>query len=333
MLRHPWLLLAILLVPAIEWWRARAARRTTFPFGDGAALADLPRGWAVRARPWLPVLHGLGLALLVVAAARPQRGVENSRIRTEGVDIVLVMDVSTSMRAEDFSTPLRRMNRLDAAREVVGAFIRARPRDRIGLVAFSAMPYVAAPLTLDHDWLVARVEGLQTGMLEDGTAIGSAVASAVNRLRDSEAKSKVIVLLTDGMNNAGSIAPDTAAEAARALGLKLYAVGAGTRGVAPYPTGFRDAAGRTVYQPIAVEIDEALLGRMAAATGGRYFRATDLDSLKDVYAAIDRMETTEIEIDHFTQFDERFAPWAAAGLALLAAELALRLTRLGVLPS
>lgn len=328
--RYPWLLLLLLLVPLVTWLRHRAGRRLTLPFSDDAALAALPVSWAVRASRLLPLLHGLGLALLVVAFARPQRGLEESRVRTEAVDIVLLTDVSTSMRALDLSTPTRRLDRLDAAKEVVGKFIEARPDDRFALIAFSALPYTAAPLTFDHGWLTQRLNDLQTGMIEDGTAIGSALASAVNRLRKSEAKSKVIVLLTDGMNNTGSITPENAAEAARALGVKVYTIGVGTKGTAPYPvpTPFGVQLTR-----IPVEIDEVLLGRIAKTTGGLYRRATDFDSLARIYEEIDRLEKTEIEQHTYTRYDERFAGWLLAGLLLLALERALALGRLEGIPA
>ncbi len=282
-----------------------------------------------RARPFL---YALGLAALVVALARPRRGLEESRVRTEAVDIVLLADVSTSMRAEDFSTRTERLNRLDAARRVMARFVEARTQDRVGLIAFAALPYTVSPLTLDHAWLVRRMEDLQTGMLEDGTAIGSALASAVNRLRDSRAKSKVVVLLTDGVNNAGSISPENAAQAAKALGIKVYTIGAGTTGLAPYPV--KDPfTGRSFYRRARVELDEAMLRRMADITGALYFRATDLGSLERVYEQIDRLEKTGMDVEQYTRFEERFAPWLFAGLGLLGLERLLALTRFGGHPA
>ncbi|MBM4154129.1 MAG: VWA domain-containing protein [Lentisphaerae bacterium] len=330
-LRHPWFLLLLLAVPALEWLRVRAPARLVLPFSDGAALRALPVSWAVRAHALLPWIRGAGLALLVVALARPQKGLDESVVRTEAVDIVLVVDVSPSMAAEDFSTRTERINRLDAAKRVIEAFVKRRENDRIGMVAFAAMPYTASPLTMDHAWLLTRTAGLEIGMVGDGTGIGTALASAVNRLRDSRAKSRVVVLLTDGMNNSGSISPDDAAQAAEALGIKVYTVGAGTRGFAPMPVRLPFGGVQMVRQP--VEIDEALLQRMAKTTGAAYFRATDLRSLEDVYAQIDELEKTEIEVRQFTRYEERFMGWAAAGLLLLAGAKALSLTRLGRLPA
>jgi Ca-activated chloride channel family protein len=330
-LGHPWFLLLLLLVPPVEWLRIRAPARPVFPFSDGAALRALPVSWAVRAHALLPWIRGLGLALLVVALARPQKGLDESVVRTEAVDIVLVVDVSPSMAAEDFSTRTEPVNRLDAAKRVIEAFVKSRENDRIGMVAFAAMPYTASPLTLDHAWLLARTAALEIGMVGDGTGIGTALASAINRLRESRAKSRVVILLTDGMNNSGAIAPDDAAQAAKALGIKVYTVGAGARGFARMPV--RMPFGGVQYTQQPVELDEALLQRMAKATGASYFRATDLKSLQDIYRQIDALEKTEIEVKQFTRYEERFMNWAAAGLLLLATAQALALTRLGRQPA
>jgi Ca-activated chloride channel family protein len=299
-------------------------------FSDGDALARLPVTAGVVLQPVLPVLYGLGLALLIVALARPQKGLSESRVKTQGVDIVLLVDVSTSMRAIDFSTSTREINRLDAAKEVIDRFVKRRENDRIGIVAFSAMPYSVAPLTLDHGWLILRMQQVETGMLEDGTAIGTAIASAVNRLRTSEAKTKLVILLTDGINNAGDLTPDNAAQAAKALGIKIYAVGAGASGIVTMPV--QDPFGQTRYIRQRSDIDEAALKRIADATGGQYFRATDLDSLKRVYDEIDRMEKTEIDVEQFTRFEEKFSPFLIAGLVCLTLERLISLSRFGRLP-
>ncbi|MCX7818204.1 MAG: VWA domain-containing protein [Kiritimatiellae bacterium] len=325
----PWWLLALTLVPAAVWFCARPAARGRVWFSDGAALARLPATPATRVAALLPLLHGAGLGCLIVALARPQRGLEDSVVRTDAVDIVLVADVSPSMAAEDFSTRQRRMNRLDAAKRVMDEFVRARANDRLGLVVFAGWPYTAAPLTVDHAWLRQRIAELRVGMVGDGTAIGSALAAAVNRLRESRAKSRVVVLLTDGMNNAGSISPDDAALAAAALGVKVYTVGAGTRGTAPVPV---QTPFGVQYVPQAVEIDEALLQRIAAETGGQYFRATDLASLEEVYRQIDRMEKTPIESRRYLRYEERFSGWAVASALLLLLETVLGLSRFGRLP-
>jgi Ca-activated chloride channel family protein len=251
-------------------------------------------------------------------------------VHTDAVDIVLLIDVSTSMRAEDLATTSQRMNRLDAAKRVIVEFIKNRPNDRIGIVVFSGLPYTIAPLTLDHGWLLQQMERIETGMIEDGTAIGDGLASAINRLRDSKAKSKVLILLTDGINNAGALTPANAALAAKALGIKVYAVGAGTSGIVQFP--IQDAFGRTRYVRERSDIDEALLKQIADMTGAMSFRATDFASLKKTYEQIDAMEKTEIEVEQYTRFEERFQPFLILGLICLGLEKLLSLTRLGRLP-
>lgn len=321
---NPWLLLLLLLVPPVTWLLHTSRRKSTLHFSDLSPFDNLPRS------PWLalrwlpPTLTALALTLLVLAAARPRRGIAESRARTEGVDIVLLVDTSTSMEADDLSTRAQRLTRLDAAKTVISRFVRDRTDDRIGLVAFAAMPYTLAPLTTDHEWLLRQMDRLQTGMLEDGTAIGDAIASGVNRLRDSEAKSKVIVLLTDGIHNAGQLAPRDAAQAAAALGIKVYCVGAASD---------QPARGFFGLAIPGAEIDEDTLRSVATATDAAYFRATDLASLESTYEKIDAMEKTEIELDSYTRHEEIFAIPALLALLLLAAEQALTtLTRLGRLP-
>jgi Ca-activated chloride channel family protein len=226
------------------------------------------------------------------------------------------------MLAEDFTVDGKRASRVDAVKDVVKEFVGARPADRIGLVLFAARPYTQCPLTLDHGWLLQNLARARVGMIEDGTAVGSGLATAVNRLRASTAKSKFVVLLTDGQQNAGTITPETAAEAAAALGIKVYTVGAGTRGLAPYPVP--DMFGNTVYRPMRVDIDEAALQKVAAKTGARYFRATDTKSLGDVYAEIDRSEKTAFEAPEFVDYRELYPwlVWPALGLVLLEVGLA-----------
>ena len=331
-LRYPWFLLLLLLIPWLVYWRYSRRRKPTVKFSDGLKLSKLHPGWATIAQPLLPLLYVLGLFGLVVALSRPQAGLAESRVRAEVVDIVLLADVSTSMLAEDFDEPRlgRRINRLEAAQEVMRRFVRARSRDRIGLIVFAAMPYTMSPLTLDHDWLIQQIERLKAGMVEDGTAIGDAIASAVNRLRNSKAKSKVVILLTDGINNRGQLSPLNAAKLAQALGIKIYTVGAGKNGLVPYPA--QDFFGRKTYQYVESEIDEVTLRQIADTTGARYFRATDWASLSATYDEIDRMEKTEINVDQYTRYEERFAPWLVFGLIALILEKFLSLTRLGPLP-
>ncbi|MDD4736102.1 MAG: VWA domain-containing protein [Kiritimatiellae bacterium] len=330
-LAYPLFLLFLLLIPALLYLRHHHRRKPKITYSDATLLQALPQSWAVRFRFILPLCYALGLVCLVIALCRPQRGLSESRVNTSALDIVLTVDVSTSMRAEDFATLTQQhLNRLDAAKEVIRRFILDRPDDRIGLIAFAALPYTVAPLTLDHAWLVGRLEDLQTGMLEDGTAIGDALASAINRLRDSEAKSKIVILLTDGMNNTGKLSPENAAEAARALGIRVYTVGAGATGIVRYPVP--SAFGGTQYIQQQSDIDEATLTQIAKTTGGLYFRARDLGELKKVYEEIDRLEKTEITMQQFTRYEERFIPFLLAALLLLLAEKCLSSTRLGRLP-
>ena len=281
-----------------------------------------------RSRPWL---IGLAAGCLSIALARPQSGVEATRLRTDALDMVLAIDISSSMLAEDFELDGRTVNRLEAVIDVARRFIERHPDDRIGLVAYAGVPYTIAPPTLDHAWLLERLEEVGIGMVRDGTAIGDGLAASLNRLRDSEADSRIVILLTDGVHNAGTLQPDAAAEIARTLGIRVYTVGVGTRGMAPMPV--RDPFGRTrrVMQP--VEIDEALMTRMAERTGAVYARAVDTESLEDVYRRIDELERTEIEGDRYRRYNERFFPWALAGILLLALEQAVALSRFGGLPS
>ena len=317
---HPYLLLLLLLIPLLLWWRAR--RRPAINFPDGALLKKMPVGFAVRLQPLFPVLYAVGLACLIVALARPQRGLSESRVNTEGVDIVLLLDLSTSMDTPDFAKNAQRITRIDSAKTVIADFIEKRTDDRIGMVAFSALPYSVAPLTLDHSWLIQRMDGLRTGMLEDGTAIGDALASAVNRLRDSKAKSRVVVLITDGENNRGELTPENAAQAAAALDIKIYTIGIG--GGLPIRQGFFSRAPQ--------QIDTTVLEQVAEISNGRFFRATDLKGLEEVYDTIDQLEKTEIEMTEFTRYEETAQSWLIAAALFLTLEKILSLTRFGRLP-
>ena len=285
-------------------------------FSNGKVLSQLPKSWRVQLQPLLPVLYALGLVCLVVALARPQKGLDESRVHTEGVDMVLLLDLSESMDTQDFVKLNRRMSRLDATKDVVKRFLMKRPNDRIGIVGFASLPYAIAPLTLDHSWLISRLEGLHTGMLDGRrTAIGDGIASAVNRLRESEAKSKIIILLTDGANNYGTLSPENAARAAEALGIKIYTIGAG-------------GAGGGFFMR-RQEVDEDTLKKVAQASGGKFYRARDLKTLQAVYEEIDQLEKTEIEVEQFTSFEETSKGWILAGILLLLSEQLLSLSRMG----
>jgi Ca-activated chloride channel homolog len=315
---NPVLLLLLLLVPLLVRRRVRR-RRAAVHFPDAGLLRRLPVPLSVRLQPLWTALYALGLICLMVAIARPQRGLQESRVHTEGVDIVLLLDLSTSMETADFSRNGRRQTRIDSAKQVMADFIEKRTDDRIGLVGFAALPYSIAPLTLDHSWLTQRMSSLRTGMLEDGTAIGDGIASAVNRLRDSEAKSRIVILLTDGINNRGELTPENAAQTAAALGIKIYAIGIG--GGLPVQRGF--------FTRPAQEIDETTLRRIAELSGGEFFRARDLKTLQEVYEQIDQLEKTEIEMQQYTRFEECAGRWLLAALLLLTLEKLISLSRFG----
>jgi len=318
-LADPILLLLLLLVPLLVWLRYFMLRKRSMQFSNGAALEGLPKSWRIRLQPVLPILYTLGLICLTVALARPQRGLDDSRVRTESVDIILLIDLSESMETRDFHKYNRRMSRLEASKDVIERFLERRPDDRIGMVGFATLPYAVAPLTLDHGWLVQRMKGLHTGMLDGSrTAIGDGIASAVNRLRESEAKSKVIILLTDGANNHGTLSPENAASAAEALGIKIYTIGAG--------------GARTGFFMQRQEVDETSLKKIAKTTKAEFYRARDLKTLEAVYAEIDQLEKTEIEVERFTRFKETSMGWILAGIILLGFEQVLGLTKLGRLP-
>ncbi len=322
----------IILIPFIIAWLYFSKKRKILP-GIRYSSTDLlvkKKSLRVFFAENLIFLRALAAVLIVIALMRPQSPVEESKIQTEGIDIVLTVDVSGSMYAEDFTLNNKRVNRLRAVKEVVREFIQGRENDRIGLVAFASRAYTVCPLTLDYGWLLKNLERLEIGMIEDGTAIGSGLSSALNRLKDTKSKGKVVILLTDGRNNAGKISPLTAAEAAKALDVKVYTIGAGTKGLAPFPV--KDFFGNTVYQSVKVMIDEETLKRIANETGAQYFRATDTDSLKNIYDEIDRLEKTEIEEKGYMEYKEWFPYFIIPALILLLMEFVLNLTLFRRLP-
>lgn len=274
------------------------------------------------------VLFGLemvAVALLIVALARPQSSEKNSTTNVEGIDIVMTMDVSGSMLAEDFKP-----NRLEAAKKVGAKFVDGRPNDRIGLVVFASESYTQCPMTTDHKVLNQLMSEIKTGIIEDGTAIGDGLSIAISRLKDSDAISKVIILLTDGVNNTGSIDPISAAEIAKMFGLRVYTIGVGTNGTAPYPV--QDFFGNKRYQQVEVNIDEDMLKQIANMTGAHYFRATDNSSLDKIYSEIDKMEKSRIEVYEFERKTEEFFPFAAIALGLLALVFLMRTFVLRIFP-
>jgi Ca-activated chloride channel homolog len=329
-LHDPWALALLLVLPLLYWMERRRRSAAAVRYPTTSVLRRLPHSGRMRLRWLVPALYGVALLLLIIAVARPQRGRAESQYSGEGIDIMLAVDISGSMLAEDFQLAGQRANRLAVLKSVVKEFISGRGGDRIGLVLFGARAYTQSPLTLDHGWLLGNLDRAEIGMIEDGTAIGSGLATAAGRLEASDAKSKVVILLTDGQNNAGKVSPIAAADAAKALGIKVYTIGVGTRGLAPFPA--RDLFGNKVYQPMQVDIDEDTLKQIAGKTGGRYFRATDTESLKQIYGEIDRMERTTFTAPRYLDFDELY-PWLLVpALVLLCAEVGLTHTVLRKLP-
>jgi Ca-activated chloride channel family protein len=273
----------------------------------------------VRVLPWFPIM---GILCIIIALARPQLGINQSLQRRDSIDIMLAIDVSSSMLAEDFRLNGRQTNRLDVVKKVAKDFLASRPNDRIGLVVFSGKPYILSPLTWDHDWCLSRLGEVQSGMIEEGTAIGSALATSVNSLHDSKAKSKVVILLTDGVNNAGQVTPEAAAKVAKTLGIVIYTIGAGTKG-APVPCPVLDNTGRRIYQNIVIDLDESLLTQIATKTGGRYFPATNTEGLTAIFEKINKMERTSLNSPQFQQYKELYPLFLLLGLILLFLETVL----------
>ncbi|MBD3392294.1 MAG: VWA domain-containing protein [Chitinivibrionales bacterium] len=323
--RDPEFLLLLLLWVPMVWVYLRRERgsRPAVRFSDLSIIRRAAPGWTVRGRHALFALRLIGTGLLIIALARPQKGNTEEEVSTEGVDIMLVLDISTSMKALDFKPK----NRLHVAKMRIAEFVQKRKHDRIGLVVFAGRSYTTCPLTLDYDVLLQLLNEVSFGDIEDGTAIGTAIATAANRLKDSRAKSRVMVLLTDGANNRGEIAPLAAADAAGELGMRIYTIGVGRQGEVPYPVDYIDRrTGKVVetkVQMIRSELDEQTLADIAAATDGRFFRAHNAEKLKEIYDRIDKLEKTEIKTTSYTSYSERFYPWLWAGFLLLLAELLL----------
>ena len=330
-LASPWLLLLLLVLPLWFWWEQRSARQGGLKFSSVATARSLSSFWSALGPALLLLLRGATLLLVIAALARPQLGRSESKIRTEGIDIVLVLDISGSMQAMDYEKFGQRQSRIDAVKDVVRGFIRARPNDRIGMVVFGTRAYVASPLTLDHDWLDRNLDRVRIGLVEGNTAIGAGIGTAVNRLRDTKAKSKVIVLLTDGGENVHNPPALEAAKAAKEFNVRVYTIGAGSQGIAPMPV-FDQAGNIVTYQPIRADLDEDLLKQIAAATGGQYFRAADTASLRKTYAQIDSMEKQKVETRAYEEWQELFPWFLAPGLGCLLLAVTLEQTRLRRLP-
>ncbi|MEM9846328.1 MAG: VWA domain-containing protein [Bacteroidota bacterium] len=319
------LLLLVLPIVGFYTWQKRQKRRVNLKMSSLQALENVTslRG---RLRILLPILRALAFTALVIAMTRPQSILEEQEIKAEGIDIVLVMDLSSSMLAQDFKP-----DRLEVSKSVAAEFVRKREFDRIGLVVFAGESFTQCPLTSDHSIVQSFLAQLECGILEDGTAIGMGLGGAVNRLKESEAKSKVVILLTDGDNNAGYIKPITAAEIAEEFDVKVYTIGVGTMGSAYAPVG-RLPGNRYRFGLVTVKIDEVLLRQIASMTGGKYFRATDNESLQRIYDEIDELEKTEIEATVIKSYSDKFHLFVFWGLVFLLLEVVLRYTVLRSIP-
>jgi Ca-activated chloride channel homolog len=330
---QPWFLLLLLAIPLLAWFRGKSGPAAALTFSSTTALRSLGKTSAARTGRFLRALMLVSLALFAVGMARPQLGKTLTSIEASGIDIMLALDVSQSMLTKDFKVGGESVTRIDTIREVTRRFIEGRPNDRIGIIAFAAQPYVVSPMTLDHDWLLKNLERVKTGLVEDGTAIGSGIAAAASRLNDKHSKSHVLVLLTDGENNAGKIPPNTAAEAVKALKIHFYAIGAGINGIAPYPvfnlqTGkpVTDMFGNILYQNQPVHFNEAGLKEVARIADGHFYRATDTKSLEQIFNDIDKFEKTTVSVKKYQQYRDLFPACIAAGLGLLVAQLLLSQT-------
>lgn len=329
--RDPLILLFIfVIIPPFLYFHLcrRVSNHIIFPSLE--VMKHLKPSFFYRYRHIVIILRSMAITLLIVALARPQYGNEQTKVTTEGIDIVLAVDISGSMLAEDFELGGRRYNRLYVVKQVVKDFIKRRTNDRIGLVVFAGRAYTQCPMTLDYGMLLQLLEKAEIGMIEDGTAIGSAIGSSVDRLKDTKAKSKVMILLTDGRNNAGEIDPFTAAEIARAFGVKIYTIGAGTKGLAPFPAF--DIFGNKVMKQVKIDVDDDALTEIAKITDGIYYRATDTESLKEIYNRIDKLEKTEAEVTQYTEYNELFYYFLLPAFGLLLFEIGLAKTRFRKIP-
>jgi len=312
---QPWFLLLLLVLPTVWLYHRRFHRPAGVSFApvrnlEVAAALRSPHLWFQTA------LIGMGCCILILALARPQAGEETSSVHASGIDIMLLLDVSRSMLSEDFQIGSERASRIDVVKQVTERFIQGRPSDRIGIIAFAGRPYMVSPLTLDHDWLLANLKRLQIGLTEDGTAIGSALVAGANRLRDPNVKSRVIVLLTDGDNNAGKVPPLTAAEAAAAIGIKIYTIGTGTNGLVPFPT--TDQFGNKFYTQEYMPFQEDACRQIARIGSGKFYRATDTRGLSDIFTDIDHLEKHEIAVQEYRTYRDLFAWFAGLGAVLVA---------------
>ena len=324
---HPYVLLLLLLLPVLGWLKGKQGKPPAFVYSSVQLVRGILNVTRTRSGAFLAAIRWLTLALLIIALAQPRLTKSETKVTASGVDIAVALDMSGSMASEDFEVNRKRLNRLAMAKEVLKKFIEKRPSDRIGIVAFATQAYIACPLTLDHDFLLENLERLQLGNIDDSrTAIGSALSTAINRLRELKSKSKIVILMTDGQNNSGKVAPLTVAEAAQKLGVKVYTIGVGTRGEAPMPAGRNPFTGEIMYQMRPVDIDEDTLQKIASMTGGKYYRADNAQRFQAIYGEIDKLEKTEAEVKKFSHHNELFGWIIAPGLALVLLEVLLRNT-------
>ncbi|MGA2685468.1 MAG: VWA domain-containing protein [Verrucomicrobiota bacterium] len=330
---HPYWLLLWLLLPLAAWLKGRRGSPPAFLYSSVRLVEGLTRVRRSRAGAFLMSMRWLVLALFIAALAQPRLMKSQTTVKASGIDILVALDMSGSMVSEDFVVDGRRVNRFNMARSVLEGFIDQRPDDRIGLVVFATQAFIATPLTLDHDFLREDLDRLEIGAINpNATAIGDGLSTALNQLRAVPAKSKIVILMTDGENNSGKVDPLTAAQAAQALGVKVYTIGVSKNGMAPMPVGKNPYTGETVYQMEPVDVDETTLKQIAQITGGQYHRADNAERFQQIYAEIDKLEKTEAVVNKFTQYEELF-PWmVATGLALLLAEMVLGQNLLRRLP-
>jgi Ca-activated chloride channel family protein len=320
-------LIPVVVILSVAWWYFRQRRQyPTLTFSDTSSFKGFQNPTKGVLKKYSPLLRLLSLVFLLLAIARPQGSFDESKVTSEGIDIVLAMDLSGSMMSQDFKP-----NRIEAAKQTALEFIDGRPSDRIGLVIFAGESFTQCPVTIDHAIVKNQLHAIKNGLLEDGTAIGMGLATSLQRLKESESKSKVIILMTDGVNNRGIIDPTTAADMAMSLGVRVYTIGIGTNGQAYTPVGM-DAQGNLVYDYAPVEIDEALLTDISKKTGGKYFRATDNNKLKEIFNQIDKLEKTKINISAYSHKTEKFYLFALIAVLLLLVEWIFRYTLLRSIP-
>jgi len=325
--QNPWFFILMLIIPFMMFWYKRnfisQSSNISIPHIESLLTGTSILSFLYK---WLPLLRWLAVASIITALARPQLVMNEEEVKAEGIDIMLVMDLSSSMLARDFNP-----DRLTVSKEVAKTFVDKRKYDRIGLAVFAGESFTQCPLTTDHKILKEFLDQLQCGLLEDGTAIGMGLAAAVNRLRDSEADSKVVILLTDGVNNAGYIKPIQAAEIAKQIGVKVYTIGVGTMGTAISPVS-RKSDGSYVYRPAKVEIDEELLNEISNLTNGKYYRATNAAALERIYEEIDQLEKTEIEVTVYNRYSEEFRIFLLIAFVLLGIEWVIKHFILRIIP-